>query len=509
MESNLQRIMISPCETPGAEHKEEEVDTQGARQEGNQATKTPGDQHEGAPVTHQNTTNKILKNQELFEKSINDPSVIAALNVYDRTPESLMAFKMMYQQLEQENFNMKNHIRSLDQIIESGSHINKDMKDHITNLTKALEACDLKTAEILLEENVRLKNKSEELEKQGIKNKQDIKVLEEVIAELTKDKPQLQKAQTETEENNTNAGHEDTEVAEEETGAEPNDDNISSEAEEVINLVNMKNSGHERVNPQTAPIKKVIVKNSNEGQVFKCDVCKLVCDKKEKLERHMKNHDEDGDWTCDGCSYQSNEQNDLLNHLLEKRNHSTILLDHLLNKNVYDRRDKCTLCGEMFGTKTDLHSHLNLSHKTYKPCNRMPECTGEDCRFNHAVVSEGAHLCYQCGDEFSSRMGLMNHMKANHEMPPCKHYQNGKCTFRDRCWYSHTGSNQSNATSVPKPQTALGFWDARATKDPPTQNISNQQKMINTMMQLNQQMMKEVMSQMNQNMMNMIQNLKN
>ena len=53
-------------------------------------------------------------------------------------------------------------------------------------------------------------NKSEELESEGIKNKQDIKVLEEVIAELTKDKPQLQKAQTEPEDNNTNPGHEDT-----------------------------------------------------------------------------------------------------------------------------------------------------------------------------------------------------------------------------------------------------------------------------------------------------------
>ena len=44
----------------------------------------------------------------------------------------------------------------------------------------------------------------------------------------------------------------------------------------------------------------------------------LSVTQKKKLERHMKNHNEDGDWTCNGCSYQTDDQSDLLNHLLEK-----------------------------------------------------------------------------------------------------------------------------------------------------------------------------------------------
>ena len=169
-------------------------------------------------------------------------------------------------------------------------------------------------------------------------------------------------------------------------------ENLNTMNPDIISLASMKESGHERISPQDGFKPKPKPRTSLHKEKFKCSFCKLVCDTDDKLSRHMVNHDENDDWTCDGCSYQSGEQNDLLNHLLEKRDHSTALLDHLLNKNIYDRREKCTICGELFGTKTDLHNHLNVKHRTYKPCNKMPTCDGEKCRYNHDEVTPGASV---------------------------------------------------------------------------------------------------------------------
>ena len=40
-----------------------------------------------------------------------------------------------------------------------------------------------------------------------------------------------------------------------------------------------------------------VSQEGKEGQ-FKCGICHLLRDSKAKLERHMSNHNEDGDWTC-------------------------------------------------------------------------------------------------------------------------------------------------------------------------------------------------------------------
>ena len=183
-----------------------------------------------------------------------------------------------------------------------------------------------------------------------------------------------------------------------------------------------------------------------------------------------------------------------------------------VGENVYDERDKCNLCGEMFESKTSLHSHLLSSHKTYKPCNKMPECSGEECRFNHNAVTEGVHLCYLCGDKFSSRSELMGHMRQIHTMPVCKHYMKGKCTFHERCWYSHDKNKslgernpvqQYNAT----PRTTSGFWNPSISKAPPLQNLNDHQQMLERMVQMNQQMMMDMMTQMTKEMLKMTMEL--
>ena len=283
----------------------------------------------------------------------------------------------MYDELKDEASEMKH-------IIAIGKEQNDEMKERIIALEETIAACDVGMTERLLHENERLKD--------------EIKSLKE-----TKNGDKYKKANEET---------------------EPN----------IIDLVNMKQSGHERTGPQNESVarSKSIPKKPHCSS-FKCGVCKLVCETSAKLGKHMKNHDDDGDWTCDGCPYQSNNQNDLLNHLLEKRNHSATLLDYLLTKNVYERKEKCTICGDLFESKDDLHNHLNRDHRTYKPCNRTDSCSGDPCRFNHDEIGEGVSLCYQCGKEFASRKYLMEHMKDNHTMPECKHHKAGNCTFQGRC----------------------------------------------------------------------------
>ena len=379
-----------------------------------------------------------------------------------------------------------------------------DIKAQLVGYQKAFEACDTETAQKILEENVRLKNESELLIKKVEEKEEVVVLLNELIiamASTEMSRGSQQEARPVVVEE-TVLPDEDV-VLHQENGVEEH-----NEHDNVAHLQIMKNSGHVRESPQTESTRKT---NRSHEPIqplkFKCAVCKLERDSKEKLERHMKNHIEDGDWTCDGCAYQCSDQNDLLNHLLEKRDHSTILLDHLLNKNVYDRRDKCNLCGEMFESKTSLHSHLLSSHKSYKPCNKMPNCSGEECRFNHDEITEGVHLCYQCGNEFSSRSELMDHMRQEHTMPACKHYLMGKCTFHEQCWYSHEnkspGASNPVQQNIATPQTNSGFWNPVTSKAPPLQNMNNQQQMIERMMQMNQQMMKDMMTQMTKEMMKM------
>ena len=140
----------------------------------------------------------------------------------------------------------------------------------------------------------------------------------------------------------------------------------------------------------------------------------------------------------------------------------------------------------------------------------MLECSGEGCRYNHNQVTPGAHLCYQCGDEFESKIELMNHMKSIHVMPVCKHYKKGNCTFGGRCWYSHMVKDHNNGaqSTQPKPKQTLDFPALQVTKPPPIQKMSNQQDLMNKMMQMNQKMMESMMSQMTQHMMNMMMYMK-
>ena len=484
---------------PPGGNLQEEVRVPGASSEG---ARYQGARPKGSS-THMevpNPLNKTQNNLELFERSIVNPNVAKAINAYDDRPETRISYKLMYDELLKEN-------QSLTEIIKHGRVANTNMQAKLVQYEKAFQACDTKTTEKLLETNVGIKNETEFLRERVKKQNEEIDTLRDVVKELTDDSNKKDITSTPraagTLITQATLVDEDTEILQ-----------VDAEAAEEVNvsdLLKMKKSGHDRVSPQVLSQPKSTEAKNTE---FKCGVCKLVRDSKAKLERHMKNHNDDGDWTCDGCAYQTSEESNLLNHLLEKRDHSTKLLDHLLNKNVYERREKCTLCGDLFQSKTNLHDHLLIDHRTYKPCNKIPSCTGLECRFNHKEVGKDVHLCYQCGDEFNSRIGLMEHMKNNHEMPPCKHFRNGNCTFRDKCWYSHKFSSDQPAnppsitSSRPNQQPASGFWQPSQNHPPPLRNTMEKQQLMNKMMEMNQKFMKEMMTQMNQQMMTMMNQMK-
>ena len=120
--------------------------------------------------------------------------------------------------------------------------------------------------------------------------------------------------------------------------AENNNTSVDEEVVDVADLVRMKEAGHNRVSPQADSQSRQRPNETKIQDQFKCCICKSVFKSKEKLKRHSQNHIEDTlQWIspCDGCSYESNEQSDLLNHLLEKHDQSATYLDYLLNKNMY------------------------------------------------------------------------------------------------------------------------------------------------------------------------------
>ena len=300
---------------------------------------------------------------------------------------------------------------------------------------------------------------------------------------------------------------------------------ISNEAaqnqNDMVRLVNMKDSGHERESPQARATPKPaprtrLPENANPEQ-FKCDICKLMRDTKEKLDRHMKNHTEEGVWTCDECSYQSHDQNALLNHMLEKR-HSSKLLDHILNKNIYNKKYKCNFCTQGFSNKRELEEHKMKNHKSYKPCRNIPRCDwGEHCLYNHKEIGENMFVCYQCGDEFDTRHKMMMHIKVAHKSKVCKDFIEGRSCRFTPCWYSHdnkattsapvqAGRTLTQTENPPRP----GFWETRPSNAPPKQPeqqdlrqaiqlMQEQQQQQQKQMQQQMEMMQQLMNQMRMN----------
>ena len=251
----------------------------------------------------------------------------------------------------------------------------------------------------------------------------------------------------------------------------------------------------------------------NSSNHFKCQICGVVQNTKRKLERHLENHDEEGDWIC-GCKFQTNDYFLLKRHLQQFKTHQTQLqmrselqppitntkspiinaTSQELNCAQSEESHQCTKCDLAFRTRNNLNKHMKEEHWSHKPCKNFQEnnCDFDsDCMFNHIKIAKNEHICFKCGTIFNSLHEMMKHIKEVHPTP-CYKNRTGKCTFGSKCIFSHIRVNHDQDFQMSQPTPAPPEWPTVNHKNLIAQEQGNQN--LNTMMN---QMMK-LMNQMDQ-----------
>ena len=283
----------------------------------------------------------------------------------------------------------------------------------------------------------------------------------------------------------------------------------TDETIDLQNLANNKASGFSQSDPTSEPVPKFNSPRSSPVTELssRCSICKVNRGTREKLEMHMRNHEEDGDYNCDDCSYQVNDISLLKKHCKETKHTSRQL-------NITPAVDKvdiaCSFCAEQFDTKFNLMKHRKLNHPTFKPCANIDSCVfGDNCIYSHIPVPVGFHRCFQCGFEYSSKNEMMVHRKTNHENKQiCNNFRKNDCRqTAERCWFLHV---QSEETFSPpsRPQRVLtpprqspappqGFWERPANLTPPsaTPDLPSITMMYNSMTSM-MNMMSNMMNKM-------------
>ena len=94
-------------------------------------------------------------------------------------------------------------------------------------------------------------------------------------------------------------------------------------------------------------------------------------------------------------------------------------------------------------SKEDLDKHIIENHKSYKPCRNFAtnNCEYTRCRYEHIILKTGEQMCYKCGDKFSRKSFLLNHIRNNHD-EPCLKYLEGNCTHGIKCVFKHTSAQR-------------------------------------------------------------------
>ena len=134
---------------------------------------------------------------------------------------------------------------------------------------------------------------------------------------------------------------------------------------------------------------------------YVCKICKVERNTLSKLEKHMLNHNEDGDWFCEVCAFQTNDIEWLKDHMKEEAHMFEI---------IQIQKVRCIFCDVMFKSKDDMKRHRKEIHKTFKPCRNPIACVfKEECIFNHDSIPEGMYRCFQCGKDFKTK----NHSQKN------------------------------------------------------------------------------------------------
>ena len=139
---------------------------------------------------------------------------------------------------------------------------------------------------------------------------------------------------------------------------------------------------------------------------------------------------------CEECEFPAESINDLVFHMYEF---------HPLEVN--ENMVKCNYCSDTFTTKGDLMAHRKEVHtENVEPCIHFNEgkCDfGDKCWFSHNSLSkESGHeyKCNICHEKFKIKSAFMRHRKAKHSesVPGCKNEFNGSCHHGSKnCWFRH------------------------------------------------------------------------
>ena len=201
-----------------------------------------------------------------------------------------------------------------------------------------------------------------------------------------------------------------------------------------------------------------------EKKKYVCKVCNKVRKSEEKLERHMKIHNEDGDWYCEICPYQTNNSELLKKHIQNTQEceetyrvefGEVFSLYHI--ETIKSNLNKCKLCDQNFNSRNLMARHRKDVHPTYKPCRNINSCKFQsECFFSHETIPVGIFRCFECGEDFQALNTMMIHRKHKHEVKTCQNYLNSNCDKGPNCWWSHTTQPQ-------------GFWQPTGNLAPPSQ----------------------------------------
>ena len=230
--------------------------------------------------------------------------------------------------------------------------------------------------------------------------------------------------------------------------------------------------------------------------------CDFQCDSREVLKQHVdETHRGKTQLQCSVCNVYFRDLNDLSNHMsmshIEMDDDTQILET---NQSEYI----CRNCQNTFNNNNDLNKHILTEHPSYKPCRNFAtnSCEYQECRFYHTILKKGECICYKCGDRFSKKSLLLNHLKIYHN-EPCLKYQQGTCTYGTQCVYNHiiTGVNNverqqlNNKSTAPYnhynsdfpnlPTTEKRLVGTRSSMEELMMNMNN---LINQMSQMSQRM---------------------
>ena len=195
---------------------------------------------------------------------------------------------------------------------------------------------------------------------------------------------------------------------------------------------------------------------------LKCHSCDLEFRSENKFELHIKyDHRSTADsmgeaiWTCEDCSYQTNDPKGFCNHLKQLNSHKPTVT-------MPKEMKICHTCGNVFPNFRILMEHRKENHPSNRKCRNLPNCHyGNECYYVHPEemevdgmeatqkATDTVFKCHVCGKVFSLKRNMMDHRKREHPSQiPCRDYLNNQCRRGQQCWYRHG----EQAAPLPQPQ---------------------------------------------------------